>query len=55
MKTLDQVLNRKKLKLTNSQVTNTLYKFGHITKDEKEYLDKLDRIESKTKDDKHGS
>lgn len=42
MKTLDQTLNQKHLKLTKQQVTNTLYKFDHITKEQKEYLDKID-------------
>lgn len=48
MLTLDQVLNEKEIKLTKVQVTNGLYKFGHITKEEKEYLDKIDVLELKS-------
>lgn len=41
---LDQVFNKDELKFTKSQVNNGLYKFGHITKEEKDYLDKVDAL-----------
>lgn len=39
---LDQVFNKDELKFTKPQINNGLYKFGHITKEEKDYLDKID-------------
>ena len=47
MLTLDQIFNKKKSKLTKAQITNTLYKLSHITKEEKEYLDEVDQQEEK--------
>ena len=47
MLTLDQIFNKKKSKLTKAQIANTLYKLGHITKEEKEYLDEVDQQEEK--------
>ncbi|CDI61700.1 hypothetical protein [Lactobacillus helveticus] len=44
MLSLDQIFNKDELKFTSSQVTNGLYKFGHITKEEKDYLDKIDAL-----------
>ncbi|AFR21445.1 hypothetical protein [Lactobacillus helveticus] len=42
MLSLDKFIDEKDLKFTKSQVTNGLYKYGHITKEEKDYLDKID-------------
>lgn len=44
MLSLDQVFNKNELKFTKSQINNGLYKFGHITKEEKYYLDKIDAL-----------
>lgn len=41
MFSLNQVFNTDELKFTDVQVINGLYKFGHITEEEKKYLDKL--------------
>lgn len=49
MLSLDQVLSKDDLKFTEVQVNEGLYKFGHITKEEKEYLDKIDTTPSMTK------
>lgn len=45
MLSLDQVFNEDELKFTKSQVNNGLYKSGHITKEEKDYLDKIDALD----------
>lgn len=41
MLSLDQVFNKDKLIFIDTQVINDLYKFGHITEEEKKHLDKL--------------
>lgn len=49
MLSLDQVFNKDELKFTDTQVINGLYKFDHITKEEKKYVDKLNTKIMKTK------
>lgn len=45
MLTLDQVFKKDELKFSKLQINNALYKYGHITKEEKEYLDKKDVLD----------
>ena len=44
---LPDAFNEKHLKFTQKQVNDALYSFGHITKEEKDYLDKQDSTKSK--------
>lgn len=50
MFSLNQVFNTDELKFTDVQVINGLYKFGHITEEEKKYLDKLNTKIMNTKE-----
>lgn len=36
--------NKDELKFTKSRVNNRLYKYGHITKEGKDYLDRIDAL-----------
>lgn len=49
MLNLNQVFNKKDVKFTKSQLTNSLYKYGHITKEQKDYLDSVDKAEEMCK------
>lgn len=42
---LNQVFNKKDLKFTKKQVNDGLYKSGHITKEQRDYLDLVDKAE----------
>lgn len=50
MLSFDQAFNADKIKFTKSQVNESLYKYGHITKAEKDYLDKKDRKDDLAED-----
>lgn len=49
MLSFDQVFDKENIKFTKAQINNSLYKHGHITKFEKDYLDKKDREDSLSK------
>lgn len=44
MLSLNKFIDEDDLKFTKSQLTNSLYKYGHITKEQKNYLDKIDAL-----------
>lgn len=41
---LSEVFNKDEVKFSDSQITYSLYKFGYITKEEKDYLDEADQL-----------
>lgn len=49
MLNLDQMFQGKPLKFTKKQINDGLYKSGHITKEERDYLDSVDKAEERCK------
>lgn len=49
MLSLDQLFQGNSLKFTKKQVNNGLYKSGHITREERDYLDSVDKTEEMNK------
>lgn len=49
MLNLNQIFTEKELKFTKKQVNDGLYRSGHITKEQRDYLDSVNKAEDMRK------